>query len=441
MEKIKETCASNICSDQNQKKECIDKYSNNTENVTNSFPNNNLQESRASLARRILFFAKSRFTIGLIALGLVVILWSSDGFLINYILSDFSKPFFLTYFSISTLQLYFIGIIIRKFFAKRRLGNMQNNPPDTKDISSYPAAEIIDLKRTDTLMSATPTEHNNSPLRCLVPMTRKEIFRLSVYFFIVYFTANYFANASFEYTDVVSASILLSTSCFFTLVLCTIFRIEKFTLMKGLSVLICAAGVFILFFTTMDESAKDRLRGNLYALASAVLYGVYSVMAKKVIIDESRVDMPLFFGFVGLLSTISLWPLFIIFHYTGFETFELPSTGMSFGLLFVKNLIGTLLSNYCWLVALLYTTPLVVAIGISLCTPLTLIVDVIINKTDIIGYRALTGLFIIIGFLIVNFSELYPKFNYFWENLIFGKGDNNEDLPEPGIHKSIENNV
>lgn len=440
MENTKETYTSSVCSDQDQMKESIDKYPNTTGNGTSSFPNNNLQESRATLIRKVLFFAKSRFSIGLIALGIVVVLWSSDGFLINYILSDFSKPFFLTYFSISTLQLYFIGIVIRKYRAKKRLGNRQNNP-DAEDIPSYPATEIIDLKRTDTLMSATPTEHNNSALRCLVPMTRKEIFRLSVYFFIVYFTANYFANASFEYTDVVSASILLSTSCFFTLVLCTIFGIDKFTLMKGLSVLVCAAGVFILFFTTMDESAKDRLRGNLYALASAVLYGVYSVMAKKVIIDESRVDMPLFFGFVGLLSTVSLWPLFIIFHYTGFETFELPPTAASFGLLFVKNLIGTLLSNYCWLIALLYTTPLVVAIGISLCTPLTLVGDVIINKTDIIGYRALTGLFIIIGFLIVNFSELYPKFNYFWENLIFGKSDNNAESPESDSHKPIENSV
>jgi solute carrier family 35 protein F5 len=399
-----------------------------------------LNTSTVTLPRKLLSFIRNRFVIGLLSLSLVVILWSSDGFIIGEVLDGFEKPFFLTYFSVATLQLYFIGILIRMYFRRRkekrahRSGSMLFNDGSlsfAQDPSVNNDQDTVNLEGSissnEISMSPTPISRSDTPagLNCLAPMTRMEIFRLALCFFLVYFTASYFANAAFHDTDTLSAAILMSTSCFFTLLLCVMFRIDRFTLMKGLSVLICAAGVFILFFAIKNDS-KNALKGNMYALASAILYGVYSVMAKKVIVDESRVDMPLFFGFVGFLSMFTLWPIFIILHYTNEEPFELPPTGMHLGLLFIKNLFGTFLSNYCWLIALLYTTPLVVAIGLSLITPLTLIISVCLGRESFISYKALTGLFIIIGFLIVNFTEIYPKFNYFWENLLFS-----QKLPDP----------
>lgn len=56
------------------------------------------------------------------------------------------------------------------------------------------------------------------------------------------------------------------------------------------------------------------------------MYGIYTTLMKKRIGDESRVDMPLFFGFVGLFNLITLLPGFLVLHYTGIETFELPPT-------------------------------------------------------------------------------------------------------------------
>jgi solute carrier family 35 protein F5 len=51
------------------------------------------------------------------------------------------------------------------------------------------------------------------------------------------------------------------------------------------------------------------------------------VVMKKRVQNEDRVNMPLFFGLVGLFNVILLWPGFIILHFTGVETFELPPTG------------------------------------------------------------------------------------------------------------------
>ena len=47
---------------------------------------------------------------------------------------------------------------------------------------------------------------------------------------------------------------------------------------------------------------------------------------KRKIGDESRIEMLLFFGFVGALNTMILWPGFFFLHLTGIESFELPPT-------------------------------------------------------------------------------------------------------------------
>lgn len=62
------------------------------------------------------------------------------------------------------------------------------------------------------------------------------------------------------------------------------------------------------------------------AFLSAVMYGAYAVVMKKRVGNEDRVNMPLFFGFVGLFNLVFLWPGFFVLHFTGVETFEIPPT-------------------------------------------------------------------------------------------------------------------
>lgn len=51
--------------------------------------------------------------------------------------------------------------------------------------------------------------------------------------------------------------------------------------------------------------------------------------------------MQLFFGFVGLFNILFLWPLGLILHFTGAETFELPSGSKAIGGLLVNVRGGT----------------------------------------------------------------------------------------------------
>jgi solute carrier family 35, member F5 len=68
------------------------------------------------------------------------------------------------------------------------------------------------------------------------------------------------------------------------------------------------------------------LLGDFIALLGAAFYGCYTTLLKLGIQHESRVDMTLFFGFVGLYCLIFLWPFHIVFSLLGIEPLELPPT-------------------------------------------------------------------------------------------------------------------
>ena len=161
---------------------------------------------------------------------------------------------------------------------------------------------------------------------------------LSLEFCLLWFAANYSVAAGLEYTTVGSSTILTSTSSVWTLVFGVLFRVEAFSLQKLAGVLISLFGVAMISKLDLSgetdnnrgdfphKSTVELAIGDFLSLASAVLYGTYSVLMKKRIRDESRVNMLLFFAFVGAINTLLLWPGLIILHATGVEVFELPPT-------------------------------------------------------------------------------------------------------------------
>lgn len=87
------------------------------------------------------------------------------------------------------------------------------------------------------------------------------------------------------------------------------------------------------------KTRADIAIGDAMAFISAIMYGIYAVVMKKRIGNEERVNMPLFFGLVGLFNVLLLWPGFIILHFTGVEKFELPDTSRVWNIIFVSFFI------------------------------------------------------------------------------------------------------
>jgi solute carrier family 35 protein F5 len=179
------------------------------------------------------------------------------------------------------------------------------------------------------------------------PLTHWEIAELSLAFCILWFAANWATNASLAYTTVASSTILASMSGFFTLVIGSCLKIETFSSAKLIAVSGSLLGVVLVseydHGSPSVDPAKPKapLFGDFLALMSALFYGCYTVLLKIKIRNESRVNMSLFFGFVGLFNLVLLWPMFGVLHWTGVEPFELPHDSRVMWMIGVNAFVGT----------------------------------------------------------------------------------------------------
>ena len=88
--------------------------------------------------------------------------------------------------------------------------------------------------------------------------------------------------------------------------------------------------------------------GVIWSLVGALLYACYMVFLKRRVPSEDKMDLTMFFGFVGLFNTIFLWPGFFLFTLTGWESFDLPDKKQLLYML-INGLIGTVFSELLWL--------------------------------------------------------------------------------------------
>ncbi|KAG0333719.1 hypothetical protein BG000_008936 [Podila horticola] len=355
----------------------------------------------------------TRYTIGILALLSVVCIWVSSSFLMNNIFGSqkYSKPFFVTYVNTASFSLYLVAPLCRRVLSS--VGWFKTKPtirqsPKSRSYGSTDQGSILDSSLLSPLLSSTnvssPTigplqdtllEQGHSGEEDLLdqPLSHRETAELSFAFCILWFAANWATNASLAYTTVASSTILASLSGFFTLAIGAFLKTESFSTIKLVSVCMSLIGVALVSESdrggnpSAEEPSAPRapLWGDFLALLSAMFYGCYTVMLKVRIQNESRVNMSLFFGFVGLFNIVLLWPVFGVLHWTGIEPFELPNDTRVIWMIGVNAIVGTLVSDYLWLLSMLMTSPLVVTLGLSLTIPLALL-------GDIIGYGRVLGL-------------------------------------------------
>ncbi|KAE8372654.1 hypothetical protein BDV26DRAFT_273760 [Aspergillus bertholletiae] len=369
----------------------------------------------------------ARRTLGIGLLLIVVVLWTASNFLASTIFADdtYSKPFFVTYINTSLFILPLFTIIsgrIWRLWRSGRLSQIDSFQSLLRHIDSHdPDAEITgrdsayergdpEIWNAATLDSDGKEESAKLGLRATA--------KLSLQFCMLWFLANYFAMACLQYTTVGSTTILTSTSGVWTLIFGALIGVEKFTVRKLAGVVASLVGIILI--SRVDLSASDTppaddgsgsrfpnktpteiALGDAMAGFSAVMYGVYTIVLKKQVGDESRVNMQLFFGLVGLINLFLLWPGFIVMHFTGIETFALPDTGKIWTIILV-NSVSSLFSDICWAYAMLLTTPLVVTVGLSLTIPLSLVGEIFLQGVTSSALYWVGAAIVFLSFLVVN---------------------------------------
>ncbi|KAL8739153.1 MAG: hypothetical protein Q9181_000182 [Wetmoreana brouardii] len=395
-------------------------------------------QSSSSTSRARLAGGLARHTIGIILLLTTVFLWTASSFLASTIFADntYSKPYFVTYVNSSFFAFLLAPVLVKRavfpdgnwraVFQREQEGIEYAPLVEGGRVTSFKRDSGDEAITDDGHINERPdTDEINDETRSLGSMSTmdfRETAWLSLEFSILWFVANYFAAACLEYTTVASTTILTSTSSIWTLLIGAGMGVEKFTLKKVMGVIASFAGVILTSSVDISggndenrgsfpyKSPQQVAIGDVLALLSAVLYAdfalprrrrIYTTVMKKKIGDESRVNMPLFFGFVGLFNTLMLLPGFPILHFTGIEPFALPSTRRIWTIILV-NSAASLVSDLCWAYSMLLTSPLVVTVGLSLTIPLSLIGQMILNSQSSSGMYWIGAVVVFLSFLFVN---------------------------------------
>ncbi|XP_053327911.1 solute carrier family 35 member F5 [Spea bombifrons] len=383
---------------------------------------------------------RRRLTLGIIVLLLVDVIWVASSELTSYIFQEYNKPFFSTFAKTSMFVLYLLGFIVwrpwRQQCTKRLRGrrpafftdaeayftacttdhslanalseplyvpvkfhdlhtekvvNLNNETDKTSkkprvrfsnlmEVRQLPSSQAVEAKLSR--MPHGPVRDTESMLRSVSKLSVCQVAKISFFFCFVWFLANYSYQEALSDTQVAIVNIISSTSGLFTLILSSVFPSnsgDRFTLSKLLAVVLSIGGVVLVSLSGSEKSAGKDTIGCLWSLVGAMLYAVYIVMIKRKVDREDKLDIPMFFGFVGLFNLLLLWPGFFLLHYTGFEAFEFPSK-LVWMYLVINGLVGTVLSEFLWLWGCFLTSSLIGTLALSLTIPLSIIADMCMQK-------------------------------------------------------------
>ena len=127
-----------------------------------------------------------------------------------------------------------------------------------------------------------------------------------------------------------------------------------------------------------------------------------SIIIGKYLPESGEADMSLFWGYTGLINLSVSMPVNIIGCLAGLNNMQdLPAR--LYGMVMLKGLMDNLLSNYLWAYAVLFVGPTSANVGMSIETPIVLIIDICTKNANYLNNNMalnITGaITILLGFL------------------------------------------
>ncbi|KAL0327408.1 UNVERIFIED_CONTAM: putative vacuolar membrane protein [Sesamum angustifolium] len=245
-------------------------------------------------------------------------------------------------------------------------------------------------------------------------------FMTEVILVLLTFLIPIFANAALARTSVASTTVLSSTSGLFTLFLGALLGQDSLNIAKVVSVFVSIAGVAM---TTLgktwatDEpqintssSSKRNLVGDLFGLLSAITYGLFTVLLKKFSGEEGeRGDVQKLFGYIGLFTLVALWLVWPLTALGIEPKFTVPHSAKLEEVVIANGLIGSVLSDYFWALSVVWTTPLVATLGMSLTIPIAMVADMLIHDGHYSAIYIFGSVQVFAGFVIANVSDRFSQ--------------------------------
>ncbi|XP_065322659.1 solute carrier family 35 member F5-like [Gordionus sp. m RMFG-2023] len=293
---------------------------------------------------------------------------------------------------------------------------------------------IIDNETEDLLINQTfNPKISENKLNFLI--MNKDILKVSSFLAILYFSQNYSYSLALSFTSPSLVNVLSSTSSLFVLLFDSIikytksknnsigdfqsYKCERFCFYKLLYSLLSVSGVLLISFSNTkldlkrmnnstdknsiqiqqfylvnitsnqaivdiplycsynDFNQSSVLKGAVFSLSGAIIYSLYCLSFQ--LFKGSNCDIRFFISIIGVWSLFLLWPLFSILNFFCIEIFELPSSLIQWIIIIFNGLIGSMLTSIIYIIANIYTSPLIITLGTTLTIPMTILYDIVFS--------------------------------------------------------------